>query len=316
MSGSKTHQILWDSLVPKWFSKDTGMSPGMKSHAELGHFLIQAWGIYPSQMPRFFVKKLPALRDEFLWAGGPASHKSRYALVQGPNLWRCRAPAGHHRDILNGSRIDMKKPQQNWKPPSAKTGILRELLCNTWEVGARSQKNIAKIRKCKQKKSGRRHEKLLRVLHPNGTTDISNWSLTKNLRSRVKIVKSSSLQLDSFKWKKIGFSLKPPSFPPASPSPRSDLHVLLDPEIPIPKTTAPALPRLQPHEFEVRQFLHCYPQSLSSFPPRCSSFQIDPRLLNWIFLKHWAQSSICETSKFMSSIHLSLTKNSSKISPW
>lgn len=152
--------------------------------------------------------------------------------------------------------------------------------------------------------------KLSRVLHPNGTTDISNWSLTKNLRSRVKIVKSSSLQLDSFKWKKIGFSLKPPSFPPASPSPRSDLHVLLDPEIPIPKTTAPALPRLQPHEFEVRQFLHCYPQSLSSFPPRCSSFQIDPRLLNWIFLKHWAQSSICETSKFMSSIHLSLTKNS------
>lgn len=112
------------------------------------------------------------------------------------------APAGHHRDILNGSRIDMQKPQQNWKPPSAKTGILRELLCNTWEVGARSQKNIAKIRKCKQKKSGQNGHQTLESFASKWDNRHLKLVTNKNLRSRVKIVKSSSLQLDSFKWKR------------------------------------------------------------------------------------------------------------------
>lgn len=149
MSGSKTHQILWDSLVRNDFLRIQGCHLG---YIPCWIRPFPSWGIYPSQMPRFFVKKCSALRDEssplslnfsvlfcdisqggeFLWAWGPASHKI-LCFLQGPHMEE-PTPAGHHRDILNGSRIDMQKPQQNWKPPSAKTGILRELLCNTWEV--------------------------------------------------------------------------------------------------------------------------------------------------------------------------------------
>ena len=92
---------------------------------------------------------------EFLWAGGPASHKSRYALVQGPNLWRCRLQLGITGIFSTAQGSTCKNPN--------KTGNLHLLRPESWEnCFATPGSAIQKTRRIANAsiESGRRHQTL------------------------------------------------------------------------------------------------------------------------------------------------------------